>query len=452
MEEELDIRDIISALWRQKWLILIVTVISFAFAIMISSEKVDIITTSPNDKKNKEVSYVESNFMFSRMKKSILVNNVVETTDRLVINDEIIASLRKLATSRDFLKQSINSLGFSETVDLSDLQSNIILFSDSDILTLLVGSENEDFALKLSEKILEELKNKVKILYEIDEIIVIDKPSTLNEDEVKSLEDKLATSTTVSGSAQKVIKTSKTFSKKKVILVTAVGFVAICGIVVVIEIFNNSLKNENTLEKITNLKVLARIPNSKLNTDERFKMLRVNLNECKAIFVTSPEKYDGKSFVALNLAKAYEKLGKKVILIDLVKNSNELVEKYNGKGLTDYLLSNDNSTSNYVVKTKLKNLDILFAGNDLTNQAELLETYKMKDTLKLLENLYDIVIIDSYNILDSASSLTMAKNIKYTILVFSNRKTKLDNIIKAKNDIEDVGGTVVGTVYNNSEK
>ena len=88
----------------------------------------------------------------------------------------------------------------------------------------------------------------------------------------------------------------------------------------------------------------------------------------------------------------------------------------------------------------------------LNAQAELLETYKMKDTFKLLENLYDIVIIDSNNILDSASSLTIAKNLKYTILVVSARKTKIGNIVRAKNDIEDVGGIVLGTVYNNSEK
>ena len=226
------------------------------------------------------------------------------------------------------------------------------------------------------------------------------------------------------------------------------GFIGVCGVIIIIELFDNSIKNEEYLENITDSKVLSRI----YNKEEDFKILRVNLNDCKTILVTSPEKDDGKSFVALNLAKSYEKLGKKVVLIDLVKNSSELVKKHDGKGLSDYLKSNDNSTSNYVSKTTLKNLDILFAGKDVSDLPELLESYKMKDTLKLLENLYDIVIIDSGNILESASTITMSKLSKYTILVVSERKTKIQNIVKAKNDIEDIGGRLIGVVYNSIRK
>ena len=267
MEDELDIRDLISALWRKKWIILIVTIISLIFAIIISGKKVDIITTNSNDKKNKKITYVESNFMFSRTKKSILVDDVSGNADRLVINEGVVTSLRKLATSRDFLKQTVNSLGFSEITDISELQSNIILFSDSDILTLLVINKNEELALMLSEKILEELENKAKILYEIDEIITVDQPMALDENEVKKLGDKLTTSNTiVKGDSQKVNKTSITFSKKKLILITAVGFVAICCVVVVIELFGNSIKKEETLEKITNLKTLAKTPNLLLDS------------------------------------------------------------------------------------------------------------------------------------------------------------------------------------------
>ena len=159
-----------------------------------------------------------------------------------------------------------------------------------------------------------------------------------------------------------------------------------------------------------------------------------------------------KSYISLNLAKAYEKLRKKVVLIDLVNNSSELVKKHDGKGLSDYLKSGDNSTSNYVAKTSLKNLDILFAGKDVIDLPELLESYKMKDTLKLLENLYDVVIIDSEDVLESASSLTMSKISRYTMLVVLERKTKVENIIKAKNNIEDVGGKVIGVVYNTIKK
>ena len=85
---------------------------------------------------------------------------------------------------------------------------------------------------------------------------------------------------------------------------------------------------------------------------------------------------------------------------------------------------------NYVVETNIKNLDILLAGKDLNNQEELLESYKMKDTLKLLENLYDVVIIDSDNALESANTLVISKLVKGAILVVSERQTNSMNIIK----------------------
>ena len=76
----------------------------------------------------------------------------------------------------------------------------------------------------------------------------------------------------------------------------------------------------------------------------------------------------------------------------------------------------------------------------------------MKDTLKLLENLYDVVIIDSDNALESANTLVISKLVKGAILVVSERQTNSMNIIKAKNNIQDVGGIIIGTVYNNSIK
>lgn len=230
------------------------------------------------------------------------------------------------------------------------------------------------------------------------------------------------------------------------------GFIVSCGVVIVIEIFDSSIKNEDFLEKITNLKTLVKLPKKDEDLTDKFRLLRVNIGEYRSILITSAQKGEGKSFVSLNLAKSYAKLGKKVVLIDLNNNSSDIAKNYNGNGLTEYLESNENSTSNYVVETNIKNLDILLAGKDLNNQEELLESYKMKDTLKLLENLYDVVIIDSDNALESANTLVISKLVKGAILVVSERQTNSMNIIKAKNNIQDVGGIIIGTVYNNSIK
>ena len=140
------------------------------------------------------------------------------------------------------------------------------------------------------------------------------------------------------------------------------------------------------------------------------------------------------------------------MLVDLVNNSNDIIQSYSGKGLTDYLGSTDKIIEKYIVETKIKGLNLLLAGSDLSNQTELLESTKMKETLDILEKIYDVVIIDSSNVIDSANTLGIAKIARYTILVVSERKTKMENVIRAKNNIEDIGGNVIGNVLNKSNQ
>ena len=94
-------------------------------------------------------------------------------------------------------------------------------------------------------------------------------------------------------------------------------------------------------------------------------------------------------------------------------------------------------------------MSILLSGRKQECITELLEAPKMDETLAMLERLYDVIIIDSENVVDSANTLAVAKIAKYSILVCKNGKTKIPNLIIAKNNIEDVGGNVVGTVLNN---
>lgn len=227
------------------------------------------------------------------------------------------------------------------------------------------------------------------------------------------------------------------------------GFILSSGVIVVLELFNDNIKNAEQLERLSKLKNLTSLKNDKDNNQNEFRLLRVNIKECKTILITSPEANTGKSYVASNLAKSFASLGKKVLLIDLTKNESNLLKKYDGIGLTDYLDGQDKFVEKYIVETEVKNLSILLSGRKQECITELLEAPKMDETLAMLERLYDVIIIDSENVVDSANTLAVAKIAKYSILVCKNGKTKIPNLIIAKNNIEDVGGNVVGTVLNN---
>lgn len=458
MEEELDIKDFVIALWKKKFIILAVTLVFFVLGIIfygINQKEEKVLISSSDDKKTSAHSYVETDFLFARGTSvaEYIDEDGIKTTSKTSFKQSIdagvIANLNMFATSKTFLNSVLEKVELEEQA--IDLKSNIMIFKNgsSDLITLIVALEEEEKALSISEMILQELKDKVKDFYQIEEIVTVNEPIALEEKEIGALEEKIKDGET---SVTNTVSTDSGSSKKKIILITALGFVLACGVVIVMELFDSSVKDEELLEKATNLKTLTKIPKTNLDVSDKFKLLRVNINECKTVLVTSPEKGDGKSFVAMNLAKSFARLGKKVLLIDLVQNSNGIANKYNGNGLTEYLDSNDKLVEKYIVETSVKNLSMLFAGNHLENQTELLESPKMVETLNILGTLYDVVIIDSSNVLESANSLAIAKIAKFSILVVSERKTKLANTIKAKNNIEDIGGNVIGNVLNNSTK
>lgn len=445
MEEEIDIKDLLIALWRKKWIIILVTGIFFVLGFILygrntttqETEEVeveqDVIYTKELDK-----DYIETDFFLSRGINKELDGTVASY--RLAMDESVVANLDQFATSQNFLKKLLEELNLSSDIEeVENLQKSILVrrSRNSDIVRLIISCEKEDTeaTMYFSNRILEEIKEKIGILYNISEVIVVDGPRTLNEENIDLLmetlnaESQKNTKTEVVTNSNTIEKTP-TSPKKKMILVTAVGFVLACGCIVVVELLNNSVKNSRQLEAATNLKTLVRIPKTDLDISNQLEVLRVSMNHPKSVLVTSPEERDGKSFIALNLAKTYARIGKKTILIHAERLLKEEIEKIDEE-------------------ENIKNLTTLLSYEDAPSLLQL-DDSQIKERIEKLEKTYDMVIIDSKNVLESANTLRLSKFVEATILVSSERKTKLENCARAKNIIEDMGGKIVGNVFNNS--
>ena len=228
-EEELDIKDLFFSLWRKKWIILGVTFIFLLFGLIIyGRENYNNIsikkstTKTSQEKKNIELCYVGTNFMLSRGKSANLENFDINATYKLTIDTGVITNLNKFATSRTFLLNTLNDMGIQEK-DVEDLMSNITIFGNgtSDIITMVVGFENEENAIDISYRILDELRNKISKLYEIDEIITIDGPTVLNKKEINALEKKVSSSNSIVEEDDNKNEVSMSL-KKRVILLSIV--------------------------------------------------------------------------------------------------------------------------------------------------------------------------------------------------------------------------------------
>jgi exopolysaccharide/PEP-CTERM locus tyrosine autokinase len=194
---------------------------------------------------------------------------------------------------------------------------------------------------------------------------------------------------------------------------------------------------------------------------EIFKVLRTNLlfpsegKPPKSILVTSALPGDGKSFVSSNLAISMaQSVEEHVLLIDSdIRNPS--IDQMFGlgpvSGLSEYLAKGSNIAEN-LVKTAVKKLTIIPAGQSPQNPTELLTTQKMKTLLDEVKNRYE----DRYVIIDSAppslasETTALANYVDGILIVIKAGKTPRKEIDEV---IEQLGKEkILGVVLNSSDQ
>jgi len=135
-----------------------------------------------------------------------------------------------------------------------------------------------------------------------------------------------------------------------------------------------------------------------LRTRISFLKLNDNLHaeSGKQILVTSEKSGEGKTFVSINLALSFTKIGKKVIIIgcDLRKSKlHQFFNDTNQTGLSLYLQKQD--TEKPIKTSAISNLDYILAGPPPFNPAELLQGKRFQELLGYCRSRYDYVILDT---------------------------------------------------------
>ena len=198
---------------------------------------------------------------------------------------------------------------------------------------------------------------------------------------------------------------------------------------------------------------------------EVFRTLRTNIQfmntkgKLKTILVTSTFPGEGKSWVASNLAVTFAQAGKKVVLIDADMRKGRQYNIFGISpipGLSNYLSGIDidneerdiTDIADYVQDTEVDNLFVMPAGNIPPNPSELLISPQMVDLLEQLKELCDIVIVDGTPNELVTDSLIITRLVDSTIIVTACKQTKKDNLRRAIQNIQNVGGKIAGVVVN----
>lgn len=203
-----------------------------------------------------------------------------------------------------------------------------------------------------------------------------------------------------------------------ILILILIGLILPLGFMVVYDVMNNRISNDSKdLEKRLNTPLVGILIKDRSNkflsvqegdnslTAELFRTLRTNIRflqpakeTSSVILVTSSVNGEGKSYVAANLAISQTLLDKKVVLVDLDIRKPILATSFDlsSQGcLTSYLADESYSIEDTIIKSSIKNLDIIPAGIIPPNPSELLQSDRLDALLEELRQRYDYIILDS---------------------------------------------------------
>lgn len=238
------------------------------------------------------------------------------------------------------------------------------------------------------------------------------------------------------------------------------------GLAFFFEYVDTSVKNIDEIEKYLGVPVLGIVPQKvKILLDagegspyaEAYRVLRTNIQfakkmgKGKALCATSAGAGEGKSFTICNLGCVSANLGDRVLIIDsdLRRPRQHKIFNVDRKpGLAD-VLRGDVKLEEAVRTTKIPNLFMLPSGRAAEVSMGLLDTDRMRDLIDYLKGQFDLLLFDAPPIVGVSDASVLVSKVDAVLLVIQHRGYPREMSMRAKQIIDNVGGNLIGVVFNN---
>lgn len=199
---------------------------------------------------------------------------------------------------------------------------------------------------------------------------------------------------------------------------------------------------------------------------EAFQMLRANLRflnvdkELRSVVVTSAASGDGKTTVALNLARADASVGRNVLLIEADMRRPSIATHLGvegTKGLATYLARPDAQLADVIYRVDVTRgsngnaplaMDVIVSGSIPSNPSELINSERMRALIAEAERDYDLVVIDTSPVGIVADAIPLMSEASAVIVV--SRVGRITSVeAKALRDqLERIDAPAFGLVAN----
>jgi capsular exopolysaccharide synthesis family protein len=240
------------------------------------------------------------------------------------------------------------------------------------------------------------------------------------------------------------------------------------GLAILLEMLDNTVKDRETLERITGVGLVGSVPLDKTRRDqpaisfetdnstiaEAFRKIRTNLqflavdNPPRVIVVTSSAPSEGKTTTAINIALALAEAEHNVVLVDGDMRRPSLAKYLDLVSSVGFstVLSGAATLAEVLQTTKYHHLTVLAAGPTPPNPSELLGSQAAGKVLDDLREQFDYVIIDSSPLLAVTDGAILATHADGTLMISRFGQTKRDQLAHAASTLTDVGARLLGAV------
>lgn len=487
--------EILTVIWRRKWIIIIVTVLASAIAITYLQR------LTPSFESSTTVRI--SPLMTEAINTGTLAGNPVDVDPSVATTPAVLGEAEKqLETPKGSLSGAVSqatvetpsdtTATFQITAEASDPQTSqkraaATAVAYSAYLDAIVASTQKTLADQLSE--------------------VSGKAQTYQDDVDRDPADQLAQTKLTAALAQinginASITSLQTAGPPATVTVPAgpgttlnpstitvagvalaSGLLAGLGLALARDYLDSRVRRTDELERATSLPVLGQLTHDRRAKrvagflpsesgessplSEGLRALRTTLQvalpaEGSILVVTSVEPGDGKTFVSANLAASWARTGRSVILVagDLRRPGldNYFSESCTGPGLGG-LLSAPREMRTFpqasdidaaLQPTSIDGLRLLPPGTLIDDPADAIANPRMTRVLRALSERADIVIVDTPPSLALADASAMASLADGTIVIATMNHTRLPLLAHVVATLRANGARVIGTVANRS--
>jgi succinoglycan biosynthesis transport protein ExoP len=257
-----------------------------------------------------------------------------------------------------------------------------------------------------------------------------------------------------------------------VIVAALVSGILACGMVIGVDLLNDTVKTPEEIADKLGLSVLGVITHHSRGEDipiteaqplspisEAFRTLRTNVKYAgaglekplRSIMITSAMAGEGKTEVLVNLGVVLAQNRYRVLLMDADLRRPTLHRRLgldNLVGLSQIFVHPELGMSYSLQPTRIGGLTALTSGDTPPNPSELLGSLLMGSILEELKNTYDILLIDTPPALAVTDAAVLVPYVEGVLLVVKPGNTNMATLRRLVSQFHQINANLLGVVLN----